>query len=428
MFKRIRLLSVAAVLVAAGLVLQTDRKLYSKEEKDVEDVEKQLRLFSDAFVLIKENYVEEITVEELIYGALNGMVDSLDPYSQFMEPDEADIVKSDTEGEFGGLGIRITTRDGYIVVVTPLPDTPAYRMGIMPGDKIVKIEGEPAGGISLRDAVKKLRGPKGTKVAISIDREGEDELLDFTVTRDIIVPEKVYSNIMDNNIGYVRLVEFTEDAPDKLKKALMEFKEKNLDGIIFDLRNNPGGLLNAAVEVSEFFIKKGQLIVYTKGRRADQNRQFHSSKDPIVGDVPLVVLINKGSASGSEIVAGCIKDISRGLIMGEKSFGKASVQSIIDLEDDSALRLTTAKYYTPSGISIHDKGIDPDIEIPLTKEQRIQIIKQQEEIYNLPEKEKQEREKEKVSDPQVDRAHDVLVARKIFLEHDADKEKQQEKQ
>lgn len=414
MNKKLTILVLFAGLVWSYLMLKESSLVYSKQKVFKEDVEKQIRLFADAFVLIKENYVEEISAKKLVYGALKGMISSLDSYSQFMEPDVAEIVKADTGGEFGGLGIRITSREGYITVITPLPDTPAYRMGIMPGDKIVKIEGENAKGITLREAVKKLRGPKGTKVTISIAREGEDELLEFTITRDIIVPRKVYKKMLDDSIGYLRLVEFTEDAPDKLKHSLLELKKEGMEGLILDLRNNPGGLLNAAVEISEFFVDKKQLIVYTKGRRSDQNRNFYSQKGPVDNETPMVVLINKGSASGSEILAGCIKDVSRGLIMGEQSFGKASVQSIIDLEDNSALRLTTAKYYTPSGVSIHDKGITPDIEVKLTKEQRKKILKQQEIIYNLPEEEKNKREKEKIIDPQIQRAHDVLIARKIF--------------
>ena len=396
--------------VAVSLVLL--KPIYSKEK---ENIEQQIRLFSDAFHLIRENYVEEVSAKDLVYGALKGMMGALDPYSQFMEPDVAELVKADTEGEFGGLGIRITSQDDYITVITPLPDTPAFRIGIMPGDRIVKIEGEDAKGIGLREAVKKLRGPPGSTVTISIAREGEKELLSFTITREKIVPVKVQKKILDNNIGYLRLIEFTGDAPDKLRKAFEELIDKGIEGLILDLRNNPGGLLSTAVEVVNIFVEKGQLIVYTKGRREDQNREFRARRRPVSLDMPLVVLVNKGSASGSEIVAGCIKDISRGIIMGEQTFGKASVQSIIDLEDGSSLRLTTAEYYTPGGVPIHNKGVTPDIIVPITKEERKQILKQQEEIYNLPEDEKEKLQKEKFIDPQLARAHDLLVARKIFL-------------
>lgn len=422
--KKIKIWFLIGVVIFTLITFRSYVPVYSKEKSEV-DIQKQIRLFTDAFILIKENYVEEISIKDLIYGALKGMVGALDSYSQFMEPEVAKLVKSDTAGEFGGLGIRITSRDGYITVITPLPDTPAYRIGVMPGDKIVKIDGEDAKGILLRDAVKKLRGPKGTKVTISVAREDEEELLEFTIIRDIIVPKKVYKKILDDNIGYLKLVEFTEDAPGKFKKALQELKQENIEGMVFDLRNNPGGLLSAAVEISGIFVKNGQLIVYTKGRRADQNREFKSKGEPLAGEIPLVVLINKGSASGSEIVAGCIKDLGRGIIIGEQSFGKASVQSIIDLQDTSSLRLTTAKYYTPGGVSIHDKGIKPDIVVSLTKEQRKKLASQQEDILKLSEEEKKKREKEKIVDPQLERAHDVLVARKIFI--NASKEKEEKK-
>jgi len=418
---------IKVLVIAAGIAFSwvSLSPIYSQEK---ENIEKQLRLFSDAFVLIRENYVEEVTVKDLIYGALKGMVDALDPYSQFMEPDVAEIMKEDTEGEFGGLGIRITTKDGYVTVVTPLPDTPAFRLGIMPGDKIVKIEGEDAKGLSLKEAVKKLRGPVGSTVNISVYREGEEDLIDFTVTRANIVPKKVYKEILEGNMGYLRLVEFTEDAPEKFKKALSELQDKKIEGLVLDLRNNPGGLLSAAVEISNVFIDKGRMIVYTKGRRDDQNREFHASEAAMAPSIPLVVLINKGSASGSEIVAGSIKDLSRGIIVGEQSFGKASVQSIIDLEDGSSLRLTTAKYYTPAGNLIHEKGITPDIVVKITKEERMQLAKQQEKIYNLSDEEKAKREAEKIEDPQLARARDILVARKIFLKNVSEEkeEKQQE--
>jgi carboxyl-terminal processing protease len=423
--KRFKILFYIAIAVFSLYAVKGHEPAYSKAKAE-DDIHKQMRLFTDVFTLIKDNYVDEITAKDMIYGAMKGMVSALDPYSQFMEPDVAELVKSDTEGEFGGLGIRITTIDDYVTVITPLPDTPAYRIGIMPGDKIVRIEGEDAKGLTLRDAVKKLRGPKGTSVTISVAREGEDELLDYTITRDIIVPKKVYKKIIDDKIGYVRLTEFTEDAPAKLKKAVRYLQDKKVEGLVFDLRNNPGGLLTAAVDISGFFVEKGQLVVYTQGRRPEQTRKFYAKKTPIANKIPLVVLINKGSASGSEIVAGCIKDISRGIIVGEQSFGKASVQSIIDLEDGSSLRLTTAKYYTPSGVSIHDKGIEPDIVVEITRDQRKKIIEQQEVILNLSAEEKKKREEGQIIDPQLQRAYDLLIARKIFMKETGEKEEQTE--
>jgi carboxyl-terminal processing protease len=424
--KQFRIFLLFWVILLPLVTINLNDQLYSKE-KSSENLQENIRLFADTLMLIRENYVDEVSFKDLIYGALKGMVSTLDAYSQFMEPDQAELLKSDTEGEFGGLGIRITTQDDYITIITPLPETPAYRVGVMPGDKIVKIDGESAKGISLREAVKKLRGPKGSKVKLSIARNGEAELLEIEIIRDIIVPKKVYKKVLKGNIGYVRLVEFTEDAPDKFKKALKNLLDQKVKGVIFDLRNNPGGLLSAAVEISGFFVEKGELIVYTKGRRPEQNRKFYAKSAPVTADMPLVVLINKGSASGSEIVAGCIKDLGRGVVVGEQSFGKASVQSIIDLEDESSLRLTTAKYYTPSGISIHGKGIEPHISVSLTREQRIKIIEQQEEIINLSEKEKKVKEAEKSVDPQLERAMDVLTVRSIFIKDDS-KEKQEKEE
>ncbi len=383
-----------------------------------EEVEKQMRLFSDVFSIISENYVDDVDEVELIQGAMKGMMRSLDSYSQFLDPEASELLKADTEGEFGGLGIRITAKDEIITVVTPLPDTPAYKLGISPGDRIVKINDESAIGLTLREAVTKLRGPEGTDVTISIDRDGEDEVLEFTITREIIVPQKVYTDMLDGNIGYLRLVEFTEDAPEIMRQELSGLKEEGIEGLILDIRNNPGGLLSSAIGITNVFIERGELVVYTQGRREDQNRRFYARRPPLAADVPLVVLINRGSASGSEIVAGAIKDHGRGLILGERTFGKASVQSIIDLDDGSSLRLTTARYYTPSGISIHKEGIEPDIKVELTREIRRQIIEQQQEILGLSEEEHRRRQEEIVEDPQLTRAHDILLARRFFLLND----------
>lgn len=387
--------------------------VHSKES--ISRIEEQMRIFSDIFVLVTENYVEEVDVEALMRGAYKGMLGELDAYSSFLEPEATELLRSDTEGEFGGLGIRITSENNYITVVTPLPDTPAFRLGILPGDRIVRIEGESSVGLSLREAVSKLRGPKGTEVTISISREGEKDLIEYTITRDIIVPQKVFSNILEGNIAHLRLVEFSEDAPEALLEELKGYEEEGIEGIILDLRNNPGGLLSSAVRVANFFLDRGELIVYTQGRRPDQNRKYHGPQKAWNTEIPLVVLVNRGSASGSEIVAGAIKDNERGVILGENTFGKASVQSVIDLEGGSSLRLTTAKYYTPSGVSIHDKGIEPDIKVILSPEVQLQIHRQQEEILNLPEEEARQREEEKITDTQLSRAHDLLRARRLFM-------------
>ncbi|NLB34914.1 MAG: S41 family peptidase, partial [Elusimicrobia bacterium] len=293
--------------------------IHSKE--NIADVESKMRLFSDIFVLVTENYVEEVDLDALMKGAYHGMLAELDAYSTFLEPEASELLKSDAEGEFGGLGIRITSEDKLITVVTPLPDTPAFRMGILPGDKIVKIEDESAVGLSLNEAVQKLRGPKGTEVTIGISREGEDDLIEFTITRDIIVPQKVFSDMLEGKIGYLRMVEFSDDAPSALEKELTNLKEEGAEGIILDLRNNPGGLLNSAVSTANFFLPKGSLIVYTEGRRLDQNRKYYGRKETWDPEIPLVILVNRGSASSSEIVAEALKDHKKGIILGETTFG-----------------------------------------------------------------------------------------------------------
>ncbi|MGM0441200.1 MAG: S41 family peptidase [Elusimicrobiota bacterium] len=417
---KIKVIFIIGVIAMTVVAARDYGVLYSKQtnsnNSNEDNISQQMRLFTDAFMLVKENYVEEINAVDLVHGAIKGMIGALDPYSQFMEPDISEVIKEDTEGEFGGLGIRITTQDGYITVITPLPDTPAYRKGIQPGDKIVKIEGESAEGISVHEAVQKLRGPEGSEVNISVAREGEEELLEFDITRGRIVPKKVYKKILDKKIGYIRLVEFTDDAPQKLEKTIKDMMEQNIEGLIVDLRNNPGGLLSSAVEIADMFLKKDSLIVYTEGRRQNQNREFHSRRKPITEDLPLAVLINKGSASGAEILAGSIKDLSRGILLGDTSFGKASVQSLIDLEDGSGIKLTTAHYYTPSGNKIHGQGIEPDIEVEITQEERKKIAESQQIIYD-PDSEEEEKESHKIEDPQLKRARDILIAREIFLKN-----------
>ncbi len=411
MKRKLTLLVIFVGFICSLLVI---KPIYSKNSENIEQL---MRIFSDAFVLVRENYVEEVDTRELIYGALKGMVETLDSYSQFMEPEDAKILEEDTEGKFGGLGIRITERDGYITVVSPLPETPAYELGIMPGDRIVEINGESAVGLTVREAVSKMRGEVGTDIKIGIKREDKDDLIEYEITRASIVPQKVYTRMMDNDIGYLRLVEFTKDSPKIMEEELNKLIEKGADSLIFDIRNNPGGLLSSAVETANIFIKRNELVVYTEGRRSDQTREFRTSRQPVSPDIPLVVLINKGSASGSEIVAGAIKDHARGIIIGETSFGKASVQSIIDLEDGSSLRLTTAQYFTPNGKKIHEQGIKPDILVSVTEDERRKIFEQQQKIYYPDEDEDEEEEKpgEKILDPQLARAHDLLMARKIFM-------------
>lgn len=329
-----------------------------------------LKLFSQALHLIKNNYVDtdKLDNDKLIYGAIEGIIKKLDdPYTRFLSPEAYEEMKVETLGEFGGLGIVISIKEDKLTVISPIEDTPAYKIGIKAGDVIIKIDGESTKGITLHEAVCKLRGHKGTKVTITVQREGEDKPTDFTITRDIIKVQSVKSAVINEKVAYIRIVTFNQNTPSELDKEIRKMeKHKNLLGVILDLRNNPGGLLNSAVEVSSHFVKQG-VIVSTKGRYPRDNQEYFLNKDKISINLPLIVLINEGSASGSEIVAGAIQDNKIGTIIGKKSFGKGSVQTIFPLAHKAGIALTTAKYYTPSGRSIHDKGIIPDKEVEYSK-------------------------------------------------------------
>ncbi len=322
----------------------------------------QIQIFSDAITLIQQHYVDDVEPKKLIYGAMGGMLKSLDPYSQFMDPDTYNEIKVETTGRFGGLGIEISIRDNLLTVIAPIDGTPAYNAGVKAGDKIVKINGELTREITLIDAVKKLRGEPGTTVNLTILREGENKLLEFPIKRDIIKITSVKKfDVIKDNIGYIRLVEFQEDTEKELNKALASLEGKKIGGLILDLRDNPGGLLNSAVDVSDKFLDNNEMIVSTRGRQKDQVMEFRAHNEGVPHNYPIVVLVNGGSASASEIVAGAIQDNKRGIVVGVKTFGKGSVQTVVPLSDGSALRITTAKYFTPSGRSIMNDGIDPDV-------------------------------------------------------------------
>jgi carboxyl-terminal processing protease len=343
----------AAFLLSGGI-----KKVHSSLGNTYE----KLKIFAEVTSLIESSYVEEVKPDRLIEGAIQGMLRNLDPHSSYLSFDSYKEMKVETEGEFGGLGIEITMRDNLLTVVSPIEDTPAYRSGVQAGDIIVKINNESTRGISLPDVVKKLRGPVKTKVTITILRKGSKTLKDFIITRAIIKMKSVWSRRMEDNIGYIRIRNFAKTTTDEVKKGLGEFSDKGpLKGLVLDLRNNPGGLLNQSVGVSNIFLNKGALIVYTEGRTPDQNMTFKTQKNSKYVDLPLVILVNGGSASASEIVAGALKDLNRAIVMGTKTFGKGSVQTIIPLSDGSGLRLTTAKYFTPSGKIIDNNGIDPNI-------------------------------------------------------------------
>jgi len=380
---------------------------------------KDLEIFSDALSIVQSEYVEEVSTDTLVYGALKGMLDKLDAHSQFMPPDIYKELKVETEGHFGGLGIVISLDENKVLtVISPIEDTPAFKAGVQAGDKIIKIDGESSQGLVLEEAVKKLRGPKGSKVVITILRLHENdgqvpEELDFTLTRDDIKIPSVKWKKLDENIGYVRLVEFSERSTGELRKAIKELKSQGTRSIVFDLRNNPGGLLNVAADVADEFLEKGQLIVYTESRDANQDMKFKAKRDPsLEQDVPIVVLVNGGSASASEIVAGALKDWSRAVILGEKTFGKGSVQSIIPLSDGSALRLTTAKYLTPNGHSINGVGIVPDIEVKMNKEQLMHLFSSLDVPPDIGKK--KDEKTDAVIDIQLQRAIELLQGYDIF--------------
>jgi len=327
---------------------------------------KSLDLIKKVLEIIKSDYVDEnIDEQKLIYGAIEGMLKKLDdPYTRFMEPKSFKEMQVETQGEFGGLGIVISIKDRMLTVISPIDDTPAARAGILAGDMIIKIDGKDVIDIALHDAVKLLRGPVGSKVVISILREGERDSKDYELEREIIKLPSVKYWVIAPNIGYIRLTQFIQTSSEDLEKAMIELEKNGAGSIILDLRNNPGGLLTSAVEVGRKFIPKGD-IVSIKGRDGEENT--YSSFFKYHPMLPLIVLINEGSASASEIVAGAIKDNKRGLLLGKKSFGKGSVQTVISLNDGSAMALTTALYYTPSGVNIHKSGITPDIEVELPK-------------------------------------------------------------
>ncbi len=327
----------------------------------------ELNIFSRVIDKVQKNYVEEVSPEDLIEPAIEGMLQSLDPHSTFLDADEYKELQIGTRGEFGGLGIRIGIRDEILTVISPLEGTPAYRIGILAGDRIVEIEGKSTRRITLEDAVKKLRGKPGTEVTITIHREGVEEPLEFTITRAVIKLKAVpYYGMLKDDIGYVRLANFSRTVGSEFKAAIDALSNLGIEKLILDLRGNTGGLLPEAVEISDYFLEKGRPIVSTKGRNRNANNEYQATRSPICGDRPLVVLVDRGSASASEIVAGAIQDYDKGLILGTLTFGKGSVQNLIPLQGGTALKLTTAKWYTPSGRCI-DKGKkeeEQDEEVP----------------------------------------------------------------
>ncbi len=403
-------LLIASVSLSLGLAFKEKQELYNYVE-----------VFTQALSILKDEYVKPLSAKELIYGALKGMLSNLDPHSQFLTPEEYKELKVETEGEFGGLGIEITIKKGLLTIVTPLEDTPAWEAGLKPQDIIVKIEGQSTRNITLDEAVKKLRGKPGTKVTITIYREKENLVKDVTLTRKIIKIQDVKeAQILEDGIGYIRITDFREHTTFQLDKELDRLKKQGLKALILDLRNNPGGILDAAIDVASRFLEPKTLVVYSQSRNPkDVSKYFSKYRRPLL-DIPMVVLINEGSASASEIVAACFQDCHRAIIMGKRSVGKGSIQTLLPLSDGSAMKFTTAYYHSPKGHVIQDKGVEPDIEVeyltvPLKEDKR-----KEEEVFNKIEEKPQK--SHLLDDYQILRAKDLLKAILVYgkFRNDAD--------
>lgn len=397
----------------------------------------ELKIFTEVLSIVKRNYVEDIKIKDMIYGAIKGMLNSLDPHSGFMPPEAYKEMQVDTKGEFGGVGIQIGVKDGALTVIAPIEDTPADKAGIKAGDKIIKISGEFTKDMSLHDAVSKMRGQKGTAVVLTIMREGWKETRDFTIVRDIIKVKSVKAKVVEDKIAYVKINQFQEKTASDLDSALSRVLKEGATSLILDLRNNPGGLLNSAVEISGQFLPPGKVVVFIKGRsgeRTDYRTESEGAFEPgegkpnLLKTIPMIVLVNQGSASASEIVAGALKDWNRAVVLGVQTFGKGSVQSVIPLSDGSGLRLTTARYYTPKGISIQSTGIVPDIVVKLEKGNGKEhpVIREKDLERHLKNDQSDEKTKEpeemapaeisEKDDVQLQRAIDLLKSWKVLKE------------
>ena len=336
---------------------------FEKSFSENTDIYKKIDLFGEVLEKISKEYVDEVDQSKSMDAAINGLLQSLDPYSAYMTPESFEGMQTETSGKFGGLGIEVGMESGVVKVITPIDNTPASKAGLKAGDYIVKIDGVQVQGKSLMDAVDLMRGLVGSSIEITVRRRGVKKALIFNITREIIQVQSVKSELIDNNIGYIRLTSFNENSSDQIKEKVKKLnKNKNLKGYILDLRNNPGGLLSQAIKISDFFLENGE-IVSTKSRQASENRKWFAKKGDLTNGKTLIILINYGSASASEIVAGALKDHKRAILVGENSYGKGSVQSIIPLKNRGAIRLTIAKYYLPSGKSISKVGVTPDIEV-----------------------------------------------------------------
>jgi carboxyl-terminal processing protease len=352
-------------LIAALMLLLTGVLIGQGMVQAKPDTYEELKSFTQSLELVKRNYVEDPNSKELIEGAIRGMISNLDPHSSYMPERAFKEMNMDIKGEFQGVGIQIGVKNQQLTVIAPIEDTPAFRAGLAAGDKILKINEEWTKDMSIEQAVDKMRGPKGTQVRLLIIREGWDKPREFKITRDVIKVQSVKSKMLDNEIGYLKIIQFQGQTGQEVEKALNGLESKGMKKLILDMRNNPGGILDASVDVSSMFLPKDKLVVYLQGRQASDRRDYLTSGSLITRDYPMVVLVNTGSASASEIVAGALQDSKRAAIMGTQTFGKGSVQTVFPLEGGGGIRLTTAKYYTPSGRSIQNVGITPDIEVKL---------------------------------------------------------------
>ncbi|HEY0455488.1 MAG TPA: S41 family peptidase [Verrucomicrobiae bacterium] len=424
-----RLFYGALVAILLGNLLfgaQVFRSSVHGAEKD--EAYPNLKLFSIVLDRVRNDYVDgaKLTYQDLIYGALKGMLNTLDPHSEFMEPIKYDDLKKDTSGEFGGVGIVVSVKDNYLTVIAPMEDTPGFKAGILTGDRIIKIDGKSTEKFSLPDAVKRLRGEPGTDVTVTVLRPSNGQVKEYKLTRSQIKVDTVKDingkrefPLSENNVGYIRIMQFGEATASDLEDALRKLEAKNVEALVMDLRGNPGGLLDQAVKVCEKFLPRGQLVVSTEGRDAKQKSEYRATGREKHGNLPMVILVNNGSASASEIVAGCLQDttalgLTKAIIVGEQTFGKGSVQSILPLQDGSALRLTTAKYYTPSHKVIHEKGITPDIVVAMSdEEERDVYLKRTPGGIEALDPVGQERVKN-AHDAQLDRAMDLLKGISLY--------------
>ena len=392
----------------------------------IDSTYQKIKVFVEAFEIIKSEYVEEKNDEDLIYSAISGMVSNLDDFSQFLRENVYKRVRDDTEGEFGGIGIRLEIKDGWPVVVTPLPNTPAYRAKIYPGDRIIKIENESTENKSSEEIVGKLRGKPKTKVKITIAREPENKdeewkVFDVELVREMIKIESIRYEMVTSDIGLIRIIEFTHSMVEDFKKAIKELESKGMKKLILDLRYNPGGLLSSSIDIAKMFLDSNRLIVYTQGRSKKDYSEYRANETAPYSKLPLVVLVNKYSASASEILAGALRDNKRAIVIGERTFGKASVQTMIPLSDGSAIKLTIAKYYTPNGDKIQrdpktgEGGIKPNIEISLTRDEELKLYEGMQEIY-YPDDKIKKKEKPKVEDKVLKKAIEVFSMIDILKE------------